>query len=167
MASENVKTVLMAALTAPQMSEQLKVVKQKIHGKPAAGSPVSFDHLLSLPMQHLTRMALLLSRILHEGKKADVEEETLQGFEQAIQDMNDVTKYVDTFYTDAQYINKMEENFKRVYNVPDWPGCDYRFNCGILVLTSKFDLRLLSEAEKRYSRGAIHQFVRIILNSDS
>jgi hypothetical protein len=62
--------------------------------------------------------------------------------------MNDVSEYVNVFYKDTRYIIKVDEDFKRVVQVPSEREAGFRFGISLLILTTKVDLRLLSDSGK-------------------
>ncbi len=153
MVTENVKIALLETLTNEELRRQMsivtsKVVREKILDGPPPENCVTFDSLLSYPFQHLLRIKLILERIQKEGRREVVDDEMTRGVERAIDAMADVGDYVNSYFKDWEYIVRIEEALKNVCNAPGWPAFDFRFHCGLNVLSTKVDLRVLTDTDK-------------------
>ena len=100
----------------------------------------SFNVLLSYPFIHLLAHKTRIERSLKEIKNDHYTEEELKGIESAIEAMDDVAMFVNSYMTDSEYIKSTEKIFERMTGLERLPQQDL-FQGGHMVMSAKVKLR--------------------------
>ena len=110
----------------------------------------SFNALLSYPFVHLLAHKTRLERALKEIRRDHFTEDELRGIESAIDAMDDVSQFVNSYMSDSEYIKNTEKIFEKMTGL-ERLKCgpqDIMFRGGHMVMSAKVKLRLLSEPSK-------------------
>lgn len=143
--TENVKALIMRK-DPFHTRDQLSLVKEKVGRFLTAWT--NFDSLLTLPFQHLTRQVILLEAILKEGEQAEVDFDVVNGIQNAVDAMKDVSDFVSAYFEDSMYIDDMDDTFKHTMGMDVWQGVDYKLIFGYNKFAHIVQLRMLSDADK-------------------
>ena len=100
----------------------------------------SFNVLLSCPFTHLLAHKTRMERSLKEIKNDHYTEEELRGIESAIETMDDVAMFVNSYMSDSEYIKDTEKIFERMTGLERLPQ-DFMFRGGHMVMSAKVKLR--------------------------
>ena len=103
----------------------------------------SFNALLSYPFVHLLAHKTRLERALKEIRRDHYTEGELRGIESAIEAMDDVSQFVNSYMSDAEYIKNTEKIFEKMTGL-ERLKCgpqDIIFRGGHMVMSAKVKLR--------------------------
>ena len=98
-------------------------------------------------MAHKTR----LERALKEIQRDHYTDGELRGIESAIEAMDDVSLFVNSYMSDTEYIKNTEKIFEKMTGmerVQQGLHHDFMFRGGHMVMSAKMKLRLISEPNK-------------------